>query len=73
MLATSDLEGSEALLVSVDRAAQLLGISRTEVYRAVARRELPACRVGRRRLISRRALETFIARLEAESAAEVGE
>jgi excisionase family DNA binding protein len=41
-------EGFTALTVSVDQAAQLLGIGRTATYDAIRRRELPAVRIGRR-------------------------
>jgi excisionase family DNA binding protein len=44
--------------VTVERAAKLLGISRSAAYRAAARGELPTIAFGRRRLVpTRRLLE----------------
>jgi excisionase family DNA binding protein len=49
-----------ALTLSVEEAAELLGISRTLAYELVARRQLPVVRLGRRILIPRRALEAML-------------
>jgi excisionase family DNA binding protein len=53
----------EALTLSVEHAARLLGISRTTAYRLVRDGELPAIRVGRRVLILKKPLMEM---LEAE-------
>lgn len=37
--------------ISVERASQILGISRRSAYRAASRGELPAIRIGRRLLV----------------------
>ena len=53
--------GSEnRLVMTVTEAAVALGISRAHAYELVARRELPALRLGRRVVIPRRALERLV-------------
>jgi excisionase family DNA binding protein len=37
--------------ISVERAGEILGISRRSAYRAAAREEIPTLRVGRRLLV----------------------
>jgi excisionase family DNA binding protein len=49
-----------ALTVTVEEAARLLGISRTLAYELVTRDELPHLRLGRRIVVSRRALELLV-------------
>jgi len=48
------------LTVTVEEAARLLGISRTLAYELVTRGELPHLRLGRRIVVSRRALELMV-------------
>ena len=48
------------LTVTVSEAAALLGISRAHAYDLVARRDLPAIRLGRRVLVPRRALDELL-------------
>ena len=48
------------LTLSIEEAAKVLGISRTLAYELVARRELPAIRLGRRIVVPRRALEALV-------------
>ncbi|HYA33437.1 MAG TPA: helix-turn-helix domain-containing protein [Candidatus Bathyarchaeia archaeon] len=57
----------EALTLSVEHAARLIGISRTTAYRMVQSGELPAVRVGRRVLILKKPLMEM---LEAEEHVE---
>ncbi len=52
--------GSEALLLTVREAAELLRISRNLAYELVAQRRLPHVRLGRVIRIPRHALETWI-------------
>ncbi len=47
---------SDRLVFTVAEAGELLGISRAFAYELVARGELPVIRLGRRRLIPKRAL-----------------
>lgn len=51
----------ERLTLSVEEAAQLLGISRALAYELVRRGELPRLRLGRRIVVPRRALEALVA------------
>jgi excisionase family DNA binding protein len=48
------------LTLTVPEAAELLGISRALAYELVARKELPALRLGRRLVIPRRVIEDLI-------------
>jgi excisionase family DNA binding protein len=51
---------SERPVLSVDEAAELLGLNRNSVYEAAKRGELPTIRVGRRVLISRAGLQRLL-------------
>jgi excisionase family DNA binding protein len=52
---------TKSLTVTVDEAAELLGISRTLAYELVASGELPHLRLGRRRIvIPWKALEALV-------------
>ena len=48
------------LTVTVQEAADLVGISRTLAYELIARGELPHLRLGRRILVPRRAIEELL-------------
>lgn len=50
----------ERLTVTVEEAAELLGISRAFAYLLVARNELPSLRLGRRVVVPRRALDRLL-------------
>jgi excisionase family DNA binding protein len=45
-----------SLTVTVEEAAELLGIGRNSAYEAIKRGELPAVRIGRRLVVPRQAL-----------------
>lgn len=49
-------DGSERLTLSVEEAAQVLGISRVDAYELAQQGEIPAIRLGRRILVPRVAL-----------------
>lgn len=51
---------NEALTISVEDAARLLGISRGSAYQAARRGELPVIRLGRRLLIPRAQLYALV-------------
>ena len=53
-------DAEERLVHTVSEAAALLGISRAFAYELVARGELPVIRLGRRRLVPRRALLALV-------------
>jgi len=55
------------LVLTVEEAAQLLGISRSFAYEAVQRGEIPSMRIGRRILVPKAALVRFL-----ETAGELG-
>ncbi len=50
----------ERLTLSVEEAANILGISRAFAYQLVAKKELPAVRLGRRIVIPRKAVEAIV-------------
>jgi excisionase family DNA binding protein len=56
------------LTVTVEEAAQLLGISRALAYELAARHELPSVRLGRRIVVPLRALEDMLERATPETA-----
>jgi excisionase family DNA binding protein len=56
VLGSRGASASESLTLSVPETARLLGISRALAYDLVRRGELPALRLGRRRLVPRAAL-----------------
>jgi excisionase family DNA binding protein len=64
---TKEHHKDEALTLSVEHAARLIGISRTTAYRMVQSGDLPALRVGRRVLILKKPLMEM---LEAEEHTE---
>lgn len=51
----------QRLVLTVEEAAQLLGISRSFAYEAVQRGDIPSMRIGRRILVPKAALERFLA------------
>jgi excisionase family DNA binding protein len=53
-------EASQPLLFSVEQCATMLGVHRTTVYDLIANQSLASVKVGRRRLISRAAMQRFI-------------
>jgi excisionase family DNA binding protein len=56
------------LTLTVEEAAQLLGISRALAYELVGRGELPSIRLGRRIVVPRHALEVMLGAASMESA-----
>lgn len=50
----------ERLTLTVEQAAEALGISRAFAYEAVSRGEIPCIRIGRRVLVPRIALERML-------------
>ncbi len=58
---------TDRLTLTVEEAAQLLGISRALSYDLEARGELPSIRLGRRIVVLRRALEALLERAPLES------
>ncbi len=58
----------QRLTLTVDEAAQVLGISRAFAYELIARGEIPSLRLGRRIVVPRQGLEVMLARATAETA-----
>jgi excisionase family DNA binding protein len=56
------------LSYTMEQAAAATGFTRSRLYQAIADGSLQSLKAGRRRLISRRALEAFVVKLERESA-----
>ena len=54
--------GNEQLVFTVRQAADALGVSDDLVYELTARGEIPCLRLGRRRVIPRRAIEQLLER-----------
>ena len=59
----------ESLILTVDEAAQALGITRNTAYNAVHGGELPAIRIGKRILVPKAALAKLLASAEQKPAA----
>lgn len=57
---SGDAMKQDRLTLTVEEAAELLGISRAFAYQLVARNELPSLRLGRRVVIPRRALDRLL-------------
>lgn len=55
------------LLLSVEQAAEMLGIARTSMYRLIGTGEVESVQVGRLRRIPMACLEEFIERLRAST------
>lgn len=56
---------------TMDQAAQATGFTRTRLYQEIAQGRLKTLKAGRRRMVSARALEDFISRLERASGGRV--
>ena len=54
---------NQSLLVTVEEAARLLGVGRTTMFELIGRGEVKSVRLGRRRLIARKSLESFVEEL----------
>lgn len=55
------------LSYTVDEACEVTGFCRTRIYQAITDGTLTTFKAGRRRMVSVKALEQFIERLERES------
>lgn len=56
------------LSYTVEGASAETGFSRSRIYQAIQSGDLATFMVGRRRMVSRKALEAYVAKLERESA-----
>lgn len=57
------------LSYTVDEAVEATSLSRSRIYQAIAGKELTTFKAGRRRMVSRKALEDFIAKMEKQGRA----
>ena len=57
---------TESLAFPVEDAARILGLGERMTWKLIEQGELLSFKVGRRRLVSKRALEDFVARREQE-------
>lgn len=62
----AQLPDESHLAISVEIAAELLGISRSFAYELCGRGELPTLRLGRRVVVPRRALLSLVESVESE-------
>ena len=51
---------NQSLMVTVEEAARLLGIGRTTMFELIGSGDVKSVRLGRRRLIARKSLKSFI-------------
>jgi excisionase family DNA binding protein len=58
-------EGSAAVLIRPEEAAQRLSVGRTQVYALIASGALPSVKIGRLRRVPVVALEAFVSALRA--------
>jgi len=54
------MDKKDALTVSVERAGELLGLSRNSAYTAARTGQLPVIRIGKRLLVPKIALERML-------------
>ena len=59
----------DPLLLSVRESCPVIGVSRSRMFELIARGELESVKIGRRRLVPREAIDTYIERLRAEQLA----
>lgn len=57
---------NDKLAVSVNQAAEMIGLKRDLMYRLILGGDIPSFRVGSRRLVSVEALRDYISRRTAE-------
>jgi excisionase family DNA binding protein len=55
------MDKEAALTISVERAGELLGLSRHSAYRAAHTGQIPAIRIGKRLLVPKAQFEQFLA------------
>ncbi len=65
----SQTEGPPRLLLTVEEAAERIGICRSNMFRLIRQGDVESVKVGRLRRVTPAALEDFVGRLIKESAA----
>ena len=61
------------LLLSVEEAADVIGLGRTRTYELVMAKKIQSVKVGRRRLVVRSSLAACVARIHADAEAAMSE
>jgi excisionase family DNA binding protein len=67
VLENAVINDAQKLAYTIEEAASIVGRTRTALYDAICKGEIDSYRDGKRRMVSRRALEVYVARKEAES------
>lgn len=55
----------DALLISIERAARLLSIGRSNTFKLIAAGRIKTVKIGRRTLVPRKCLDAFLAEIGA--------
>jgi excisionase family DNA binding protein len=59
--------GKDRVSFNIEEAVAVTGLNKNALYRAIAANELQTFKVGKRRMVSARALQDYIARKEEEA------
>lgn len=59
---------NQKLSYSVEEAVTQTGLTRSRIFQSISRGDLKSFKAGRQRLVSHKALQDYIAKLERESA-----
>lgn len=59
---------AQALAYTIEGACEVTNMTRTRIFRAIGDGSLKAFKAGKRRMVSAKALEEFIAKLERDGA-----
>ena len=57
----------QQLAYTVDQACEALAMNRSRIYKAIADGSIKTFKTGRRRMVSAKALEEYVAKLEREA------
>lgn len=61
----NNMSGADMRLLSIPEACERLGIGRYAIYQNISKRTLKSIKIGRRRLVSNRAIVEFVNESEA--------
>jgi excisionase family DNA binding protein len=62
------VENNQKLSYTVEDAALATSLTRSRLYQAIASGDLKSVKAGRQRLVTRKALQDYLAKLERDSA-----
>lgn len=63
------MQRTHKLSYTIEEAVSATSLSRSRLYQAIAHKELKTFKAGRRRMVSRKALEDFIGEMEKQGKA----